>query len=311
MILGQSSFMGANGALTAGSQIGGGTITFSGVAPNANATGVTATLSLAGLLGTAADVGRVFTVVDSGAGNAFVKCTVTAQSSTTVCTVTIGTVSFSGNGAFATWYLAYAYPNSYAGGCYHYLPAGKAFSGSAAGLYYAVGVSTVAFTVYNNVYDPTTGLMPTIPASPTAIVDAGPGAYTQTTGADIALLGNMNYGGSMGATGSSIVTNEWFATVNANAKPTTTKLGTVTVHTTALTSLAVVEEFFATRNRGTNKQVNTRGNINIGGTAATGVPVYTTIDTTINNVLYVYANSAVATDSIVLESQTVTISYGA
>lgn len=69
--------------------------------------------------------------------------------------------------------VAQAYPAAYV-----YMPAGAIAAASAAGWYYAVFSSTIAATLYNNVY---TAGTPSIPASPTAFVTTGPGAYTQTT----------------------------------------------------------------------------------------------------------------------------------
>jgi len=84
--------------------------------------------------------------------------------------------------------------------CFMYFPAGKVFSGSPAGMYYAILTSATAATVYNNMY--TSGLpQDAIYASPTAVVDAGPGAYTQTTGADIALININTTGGMIGRNG--------------------------------------------------------------------------------------------------------------
>lgn len=84
--------------------------------------------------------------------------------------------------------------------CFMYFPAGKVFSGSPAGMYYASITAATTATVYNNMY--TTGLPQTaIPASPTAVVDAGPGAYTQTTGSDITLVSLTVPGGIMGPNG--------------------------------------------------------------------------------------------------------------
>lgn len=72
----------------------------------------------------------------------------------------------------------------YSGGIFLHFPAGAVFSGSAAGLYYCVMSTVLLGTVYNNVGSG----VPSAPASPTAIVDAGPGAYTAPTGADITLI---------------------------------------------------------------------------------------------------------------------------
>ncbi len=66
---------------------------------------------------------------------------------------------------------------------YVYLPANAISAGSAAGWYYAVFSSTTAATVYNNVYDPASGIEPVVPTSPTAFATTGPGAYTQDVAA--------------------------------------------------------------------------------------------------------------------------------
>lgn len=80
--------------------------------------------------------------------------------------------------------------NSTYANAYVYLPANAIAAGSTAGWYYAVFSSTTAATVYNNKY--TTGV-PSVPASPTAFVTTGLGAYTQAnanTGPTIVLPAN-------------------------------------------------------------------------------------------------------------------------
>lgn len=83
--------------------------------------------------------------------------------------------SMGNNGALTlTTAVRAAYPDAYI-----YLPAGAIAIGSTAGWYYAVFSTTGAATVYNNVY---TSGVPAIPASPTAFVTTGPGAFTFSTG---------------------------------------------------------------------------------------------------------------------------------
>lgn len=67
--------------------------------------------------------------------------------------------------------------NSYAN-LYLHFPANAIVAGSAAGWYFAQCSTTVACTVFNNVY---TSGQPTIPVSPTPFVTTGPGAYTGET----------------------------------------------------------------------------------------------------------------------------------
>lgn len=61
---------------------------------------------------------------------------------------------------------------------YLFFPAGALYSGSLAGLYYSVITSASAATVYN---DRNVGGDTYAPVTPTPIVAAGPGAYTQVT----------------------------------------------------------------------------------------------------------------------------------
>lgn len=102
--------------------------------------------------------------------------------------------SVAANGAIT---LGTALAVSYPDGCYMYLPGGVAFGGAVAGWYYVTMSSTTVGVIFNNRY--ITG-NPSIPASPTPIVAAGPGAFTGTNSLILAqnttLLGN-----SMGANG--------------------------------------------------------------------------------------------------------------
>lgn len=86
--------------------------------------------------------------------------------------------SMADNGALTlTTALPTTYPHAFVR-----LPADAISAGSAAGWYYTVFSSTTAATVYNNAY---TSGSPAVPASPTAFVTTGPGAYTQTTASDV------------------------------------------------------------------------------------------------------------------------------
>lgn len=102
--------------------------------------------------------------------------------SSTIPFVMVSSGTMGNNGALSgLTAVAFAYPRAYV-----YLPSGAISAGSAAGWYYAVFSYTTAATVYNNTY--TTGT-PTVPASPTAFVTTGPGAYTQTTGTSPSFYG--------------------------------------------------------------------------------------------------------------------------
>lgn len=89
--------------------------------------------------------------------------------------------SISNNGALT---LTTGIPYTFSSGVYFYFPVNAIFAGSAAGLYYVIMSSATVGVVYNNTY---TSGTPKFIASPTPFVTTGPGAYTQTTAADITL----------------------------------------------------------------------------------------------------------------------------
>lgn len=82
-------------------------------------------------------------------------------------------------------------------GVWMYFPAGAVFAGSAAGYYWTVMSSTTAGTVYTNTYTPRVADF-TPPSSPTAVVDAGPGAYTGVSGTEITAVSVTLPGGALG-----------------------------------------------------------------------------------------------------------------
>jgi hypothetical protein len=160
--------IGSNGALTLGTQVGGGTITFGATSGSTSCTASVAAFA-------AADVGKVITV-DSGK-----QATITAFTSTTIVTVTLGS-TLSGAGPHATWYMAWPFYTIY-GDIYLYFPADAIFSGSAAGFYYTVMSSTTIGTIYTDRFLGAANEVPTIPALPTAFTGKTGVNYTQPTSA--------------------------------------------------------------------------------------------------------------------------------
>jgi hypothetical protein len=126
-----------------------------------------------------------------------------------------GTVA--ANGAIT---LGTALDTTYASGLYLAFPAGALFAGSAAGSYWCVMSSTTLGTAYNNVLSG----YPQAPASPTAISDAGPGAYTGiTTETTLATL--TIPGGSIGTTGEFSADEWWQWNNTAGTKQPRARLG--------------------------------------------------------------------------------------
>lgn len=183
---------------------------------------VTATFTAATLLGTAADVGRVITVLDT----TYKYCTITAQLTTTTATCTISGGSLSGVGPFANnvvWIsggiagtasysslLSYVPANSYA-----YFPVNVISAATAAGVYYMQCQSTTVCTVFNNAL---TAGPPIHISSPTAFATTGTGAFTQTSGSYLTVASLTVVGASMGTNGALTVALRGICVSDANTK---------------------------------------------------------------------------------------------
>lgn len=96
------------------------------------------------------------------------------------------------------------------------LPANAIFAGSAAGTYLAQFSSTTACTVSNNQPQLVNGTIP-LP-TPTPFVSTGPGAFSQTVGANVTAFSFSMPGGSMGKNGRLRYTGNFSNNNTANAK---------------------------------------------------------------------------------------------
>lgn len=180
--------------------------------------------------------------------------------------------------------------------CYMYFPENAIAAGVAAGLYYVQMSSTSAGTIYNNTY---TSGNPSIPASPTAFATTGPGAYTQTTGADITLISLTVPGNAMGIHGG-LDSRLLFAHTNsANNKIHKIKLAGTSVYNSSFTT---------TTGNGVINQINNMGATNVQVASGTGNSsglgsmslAHATIDTTTDQSLAVTTQLANASDYAVL-----------
>lgn len=286
-----------------------------GQAPSSSATlsvsatsgSVTATFSAATLLGTAADVGRVVTILDT----TYKYCTITVQSSTTVATCTVSGGTLSGTGPFANanlWLsgspttnttafsvpLLAVYPNAYC-----YFPAGAIVTASSAGWYFCQMNSSTQGTVFNNTYSSGN---PSIPVNPTAFSTTGPGAYTQSgsllVGPSISLPAN-----SLGLNGA--VNANWMTTLNNSAGTKTNALyftGNLIVSGGATSGNPQnIANAFVQNDNITNKQTG-GGTIVLANNTVVQQLVRPTVDTTNAQTLDFRLQAATAaTDWIVLE----------
>lgn len=209
--------------------------------------------------------------------------------------------SMANNGAIT---LTTALPAVYAA-CYLYLPANAISTGSAAGLYYTQMSSTTVGTVFNNVY--TTG-HPSQPAAPTAFVTTGPGAYTQTTGAALALLTTTVPASLMALNGVVNVAPIFLYPNNGNNKILGVTFGAASAYAATRTTSTQDTPLLDIRNCGV-------ANKNVSGWAVSGTPqtastsgiTEMTVDTTADVLLTHTARLATATDYVVLRGTEVTV----
>jgi hypothetical protein len=311
-VLTPSSYMQNNGVVVIGQRpASSATVTFS-----ATSGSVTATFSAATLLGSASDVGRVLTILDTT--YKFFTVTGNSGSSTTVCQGTISGGTLSTVGAFANsaiWLSAAptgttGYPAPLprvVGNCYAYFPAGAISTGSSAGWYWTNWSSTTVGQVYNNAYSSGT---PVFQAAPTAFATTGPGAFAQTTATFIQGPKATIAGNSFGLNGS--LETSWFASGpgSAGGKVMACFFGTAQVGQSNLVSMFVGGAMNSISNQGaTNSQINMRAGGVPGGDynwATVANPFYlatgSTIDTTANQTAGLEMELVTAaTDWIILE----------
>jgi hypothetical protein len=175
-----------------------------------------------------------------------------------------------------------------------YFPANAIEAGSAAGWYYVVMSSTTAGTIYNNVY---TSGKPTIPASPTAFVTTGPGAYTQTTGADITALSITIPGGTLGKNGVMSNIPAIFTNSTAGLKLFRLKMGGSTLNSFGFTTSLESFLYGLFKNLGASN-ANISNNVAGLGSNASNSPTLTAINMAADQTLTVTLQLATATDYI-------------
>lgn len=191
-----------------------------------------------------------------------------------------------------------------------YFPAGKVASGSAAGFYPTVMSSTTVGQVFN-VASPLAGGALAWPGVLTAVVDAGPGAYTQDTAIKTAFTVSIP-ANVMGPNGS--LTFEYLGSHNnsAGTKTPTVTWEATTVLSGALTTTLGLNMLRTFWNRSvTNAQIAlANGTGNSFGTL-TVAPALTAIDTTAITTFTFKLTLAVATDQIICEAARLVALYGA
>lgn len=188
------------------------------------------------------------------------------------------------------------------GPSYTYFPAAALHAASPAGWYYTLWTAATIGTVYADTYQ---NGIPTIPASPTALVTVA-GAYTQAINFDVTGPNYVIPGGTMGVNGYI----EWGRTINNNnsagAKVYNVYLGGSLAQGTSQTTNPKHGALGTIKNRGrVTAQISTSGAAGDPGNASS-LPKLT-IDTAQNQVISMSLRLAVATDFAMIESHHVRV----
>lgn len=175
---------------------------------------------------------------------------------------------FSGSGSGAFSLSAQVMANFIPPRFYAYLPADQAYPGSAAGWYYGTMSTTTAGVLYADVYDPTTGVVPTVPPSPTTLPVTKLTRLTQTTNEITALQVQVS---PIGDAGLITETIKSVGTTTAGTKTFQCRIGSASVYSFSWTaSSVVIEGMFSVQNSGSEtEQIVTRGGSFIGQTGVT------------------------------------------
>jgi hypothetical protein len=154
--------------------------------------------------------------------------------------------------------------------------------------------------VFNNTYASGT---PSIPATPTAFVTVGPGAYagvtTAVTGPQITVPAN-----SLGPNGVLRISEQWSTTNSAGAKTLTSSFSGTNIKSVALTTSNGYKATDTLYNRGIQAaQIGDQVGLTTGGVGLlTGTNEYFFINFALPQIYQMIGTLAVATDVLVMES---------
>ena len=203
---------------------------------------------------------------------------------------------FSGSGSGAFSLSAQVMANFIPPRFYAYLPADQAYSGSAAGWYYGTMSTTTAGVLYADVYDPTTGVVPTIPPSPTTLPVTKLTRLTQTTSEVTALQVSVS---PIGKNGLITETIKAVGTPTAGTKTFQFRIGATSMYLYGwAANNVVIDGMFSIQNSGSEtEQIVTRSGTFIGNTGFTALAgnEFKTVDLTstflLKNTMQIAANT--------------------
>lgn len=212
--------------------------------------------------------------------------------------------SVGANGALT---LDTALPVTYSDGIWLYLPAGAAYAGSSAGMYWVVMSSGTAGTIYDTIG---TGFLNNQIGAAVPISAAGPGIYAGTT-AEITLTTFSLPGNLMGPNGYLLVRARGAHPNNANNKGYRRSIAGVSTGLANFSTTNTAPLLWELINRG-KATSNLFGAPQNAYTANTALNIPSAIDTTVDNDVTLTGQLAVATDFLIYDMVVVeVISTGA
>ena len=187
---------------------------------------------------------------------------------------------------------------------YFYLPANAGGSGCAAGWYYTTMSSTIVGVIYGNTFDPASGSVPTVPASPTTFAGSPTGRITQVT-TELTVLQKTLPAGVIGKNGYIEAGYKILGTATAGAKTARIRAGSVVLHSfAAVASNPDIDVLVWSRmaHGSMQSQINTRTAQSVGGSVSTSTlnGDYTTADFTAAQPLIYSMQIAANTETMVL-----------
>jgi hypothetical protein len=220
------------------------------------------------------------------------------SSSLLTCGIPVGIPSSGSIGANGALSNIAAFPTTFNNpGVFLYFPVGAVYAGSAAGFYWTVMSSTTAGTVYDNILVVSA---PAIPASPTAVVSAGPGVYTQTTVEVTALTATL-YAAQVDSNASIRVVESTVVPVNGNTKSVRHRLNnTILWYRNPATYNFETHEFVMVC-RGLQNQVTSKSDVSLVNAGNSVLGQYTAIDLTVDRTYAVTLQLSSASDYIVID----------
>jgi len=221
---------------------------------------------------------------------------------TKACHVPIALPSSGSMGANGALTLTTGLYTTYSGGIWLHFPAGAVYSGSAAGFYWTVMSNTTTGTVYNSTFTPGTSAFCST-GTTTAVVDAGPGAYTSST-SEIDMAYFTIPANTMGPNGWAELSNIHVNNNSGNNKTHQVRYsgtGSTIVYQVILTTGPEHQSNVIIRNQNATNKNLVFGISNTPYTAGAGTPGRLTVNTTADTNLVVTGTKANAGDYIILD----------